>query len=304
MHTLTIDDVLLKGKKVLLRVDFNVPMTPDMHVADDKRIIESLPTIRKILSQGASVILMSHLGRPKGHPNPEFTLKPVADYLATLLNRPVKFAKDCIGRGSARDGDRAEAGGDPHARKPPLPPRGGGERARLLQGARGPRRRVRERRVRHGAPRARVDGGDHPFPAARCRGIPHEEGDRLSDERGVQPRAPVPGDTRRGEDLREDRRHPEPAAEDRCARDRRGDGLHVPPGAGAGDRRLDGGGGKARSRKESPGADAGAPQAVHPSGRLRDRRQDGKQRPAESRPGVEDPRRAGEGSISVPRPSR
>ncbi|HTY57424.1 MAG TPA: phosphoglycerate kinase, partial [Bacteroidota bacterium] len=97
MHTLTIDDVLLKGKKVLLRVDFNVPMTPDMHVADDKRIIESLPTIRKILSQGASVILMSHLGRPKGHPNPEYTLKPVADYLSTLINRPVKFAKDCIG---------------------------------------------------------------------------------------------------------------------------------------------------------------------------------------------------------------
>jgi phosphoglycerate kinase len=97
MHTLTIDDVLLKGKKVLVRVDFNVPMTPDMKVADDKRIIESLPTIRKILSQGASVILMSHLGRPKGHPNPEFSLKPVADYLSTLINRPVQFAKDCIG---------------------------------------------------------------------------------------------------------------------------------------------------------------------------------------------------------------
>jgi phosphoglycerate kinase len=97
MHTLTIDDVLLKGKKVLVRVDFNVPMTPDMKVADDKRIIESLPTIRRILSQGASVILMSHLGRPKGHPNPEFSLKPVADYLSTLINHPVQFAKDCIG---------------------------------------------------------------------------------------------------------------------------------------------------------------------------------------------------------------
>ncbi|HUI11209.1 MAG TPA: phosphoglycerate kinase [Bacteroidota bacterium] len=97
MHTLTIDDVLLKGKRVLVRVDFNVPMTPDMKVADDKRIIESLPTIRKILSQGASVILMSHLGRPKGRPNPEFSLKPVADYLSTLISRPVQFAKDCIG---------------------------------------------------------------------------------------------------------------------------------------------------------------------------------------------------------------
>jgi phosphoglycerate kinase len=97
MHTLTIDDILLKGKRVLMRVDFNVPMTPELTVADDKRIIESLPTIRKIVSQGASLILMSHLGRPKGRPSQEFSLKPVADYLTGLMNRPVKFAKDCIG---------------------------------------------------------------------------------------------------------------------------------------------------------------------------------------------------------------
>jgi phosphoglycerate kinase len=97
MHTLTIDDIVLKGKKALVRVDFNVPMTPDGKVADDKRIIESLPTIRKILGLGASVILMSHLGRPKGSADPEYSLKPVADYLATLLNRAIKFAKDCVG---------------------------------------------------------------------------------------------------------------------------------------------------------------------------------------------------------------
>jgi phosphoglycerate kinase len=97
MNTLTIDDVLLKGKRVLLRVDFNVPLTPDLQVADDTRIIESLQTIRKIMSEGASLVMMSHLGRPKGHPNPEYSLKPVASYLATLLNHPVMFAKDCIG---------------------------------------------------------------------------------------------------------------------------------------------------------------------------------------------------------------
>lgn len=97
MNPLTIDDIVLKGKRVLLRVDFNVPMTPELKVADDKRIIESLPTIRKILSTGASLILMSHLGRPKGRPDPEYSLKPVAEYLATLLNRPVLFASDCIG---------------------------------------------------------------------------------------------------------------------------------------------------------------------------------------------------------------
>jgi phosphoglycerate kinase len=97
MQTLTIDDVLLKGKKVLVRVDFNVPMTPAGAVSDDKRIVESLPTIRKILAEGGVVILMSHLGRPKGKPNPEFSLKPVAAHLGTLLGRPVLFATDCVG---------------------------------------------------------------------------------------------------------------------------------------------------------------------------------------------------------------
>jgi phosphoglycerate kinase len=98
METLTIDDVVLRGKKVLVRVDFNVPLTPDLKVSDDTRIVESLPTIRKILSDGGTAILMSHLGRPKGKPNSEFSLKPVAEHLAVLLKKPVKFAPDCIGR--------------------------------------------------------------------------------------------------------------------------------------------------------------------------------------------------------------
>ncbi len=98
MQTLTIDDILVRGKKVLVRVDFNVPMTPDLKISDDKRMVEALPTIRKILKDGGAVILMSHLGRPKGKPNTEFSLKPVADHLSTLLNQPVKFATDCIGK--------------------------------------------------------------------------------------------------------------------------------------------------------------------------------------------------------------
>jgi phosphoglycerate kinase len=97
MKTKTIDDIALAGKKVLVRVDFNVPMTPDLKVSDDKRIVESLPTIKKLLTSGAAVILMSHLGRPKGKPTPEFTLKPVAEHLGTLLKMNVKFAEDCIG---------------------------------------------------------------------------------------------------------------------------------------------------------------------------------------------------------------
>jgi phosphoglycerate kinase len=98
MTTKTIDDLSLKGKKVLVRVDFNVPMTSDLKVSDDKRIVESLPTIKKILADGGAVILMSHLGRPKGKPTPEFSLKPVAAHLSTLLGKVVQCADDCVGK--------------------------------------------------------------------------------------------------------------------------------------------------------------------------------------------------------------
>jgi len=98
MNTKTIDDLSLRGKKVLVRVDFNVPMTPDLQVSDDTRIVESLPTIKKILSDGGAVILMSHLGRPKGKPTPEFSLKPVAAHLGSLLGLTVHFATDCVGK--------------------------------------------------------------------------------------------------------------------------------------------------------------------------------------------------------------
>lgn len=97
MNKLTIDDISLKGKKVLVRVDFNVPLNEQQHITDDIRIVESLPTIKKILNDGGRAILMSHLGRPKGKPKPEFSLKPVAVHLSKLLGKPVQFAPDCIG---------------------------------------------------------------------------------------------------------------------------------------------------------------------------------------------------------------
>ena len=96
MDKKTVRDIDLKGKRVLMRVDFNVPMK-DGAVSDDKRIRASLPTIQYILDQGASLILMSHLGRPKGGPDPEFTLKAAAEALAKLLEKPVKMAPDCVG---------------------------------------------------------------------------------------------------------------------------------------------------------------------------------------------------------------
>jgi phosphoglycerate kinase len=96
MNKKTVKDIDLKGKRVLMRVDFNVPMA-DGKVTDDKRIKASLPTIKYVLEQGAALILMSHLGRPKGGPDPEFSLKAAADVLAGLLGKPVQMAPDCVG---------------------------------------------------------------------------------------------------------------------------------------------------------------------------------------------------------------
>ena len=95
MNKKTVKDIDLKGKRVLMRVDFNVPMQ-DGKVTDDKRIQASLPSIKHVLDQGASLILMSHLGRPKGGPDPEFSLRAAADVLSSHLGVPVRMAPDTI----------------------------------------------------------------------------------------------------------------------------------------------------------------------------------------------------------------
>jgi len=111
MAKLTVDKLDLKGKRVLVRVDFNVPLDDRQKVTDDKRIRAALPTIRAVVEAGGKVILMSHLGRPKGQVRPEMSLAPAAVRLGELLGKDVKLAPDCVGPevetivGRVADGD-------------------------------------------------------------------------------------------------------------------------------------------------------------------------------------------------------
>ena len=110
MASKTVADVDVKGKKVLMRVDFNVPLDGST-ITDDRRITQALPTIKSVVDRGGRLILMSHLGRPKGGPEAKYSLKPCADHLSKLLGKKVTFTSDCIGNeveqavAAMKDGD-------------------------------------------------------------------------------------------------------------------------------------------------------------------------------------------------------
>jgi phosphoglycerate kinase len=109
VHKLSITDLDLKGRRVFIRVDFNVPLERGT-ITDDTRIRAALPTIEYALKHGATVILASHFGRPKGKPTPEFSLKPVAERLSALLKRPVTFGEDSVGPSAERAVAEASGG--------------------------------------------------------------------------------------------------------------------------------------------------------------------------------------------------
>ena len=99
MNKLTINDLDLRGKRVFIRVDFNVPLKEGV-VTDDTRIRETLPTLRLAIDKGGRLVLASHLGRPKGGPDPKYSLRPAAKKLEELLGKPIAFALDCVGPGA------------------------------------------------------------------------------------------------------------------------------------------------------------------------------------------------------------
>ena len=109
MAKLTIRDVDVKGKKVVMRVDFNVPLDNGV-ITDDNRIVQALPSIKYVTEHGGLCILLSHLGRPKGEPKPEFSLKPVAEHLRKLVDTTVHFGNDCIGDEAKKAIDAAKPG--------------------------------------------------------------------------------------------------------------------------------------------------------------------------------------------------
>ena len=111
MSKKTIKDIDLKGKRVFVRCDFNVPMDENQNITDNRRIVAALPTIKYLIEQGCKIVLSSHLGRPKGEVKKEFSLRPVADELSRLLGKNVKLADDIIGESAKeltsnmKDGD-------------------------------------------------------------------------------------------------------------------------------------------------------------------------------------------------------
>ncbi len=154
----------LEGKKVLVRVDFNVPLR-DGAVSDDTRILAHLDTIRKLREADARITLVSHLGRPKGKVAPEFSLKPVAYRLAELTGWDIGFVDECIGPIVSEAVSSARPGSILVLERRQVPPRRGEKRRGLCTASCRTLRCLRHGRLQRGASGTRLDTGDNRFPA-------------------------------------------------------------------------------------------------------------------------------------------
>ena len=106
MKKQTVKDIDIRNKRVLMRVDYNVPLDEQFNITDDARIAKSLPTLNYCLEQGAKLVLMSHLGRPKGAPEAKYSLAPAAKRLTQLIGKDVSLIGDCVGKGRRESGTR------------------------------------------------------------------------------------------------------------------------------------------------------------------------------------------------------
>ena len=184
----TIEDIDVSGKRVLVRCDFNVPLTNGV-IADDKRIRESLPTIRYLAEHGAAVILCSHLGRPKDEESKKkCTLAPVAKRLSELLDREVKFTTDTVGD-EARAMAKSLKPGEIMLLENVRFYKGKQKRPRIRKSACTARRHFRERRVRHRPPRPLLHRRGCGLPA-RCLRLSDKEGNHCDGRRARNPKRP------------------------------------------------------------------------------------------------------------------
>ena len=231
----TIQDVDVKNQKVLMRVDFNVPLDDKQCITDDTRIRMALPSIESVLQRGGSLILMSHLGRPKGAPSDaaKYSMRSTAVRLGELLGKTVDFRHrhDWSRRAGQTEatGQRRRPGAGKSAFRSPRAERG----RRVCPGAGPDGRHLLQRRLWNLPPGRRFDvrRAEGHGQQAQSGGIPGGQGNRVSGRCGVEAEASVRRHPWWSQSLRQDQRHQEPARHLRQSADRRRHGLHVLAGS-------------------------------------------------------------------------